>query len=86
MQVNICMANRGYLPLKATPDTLTADNVNNFEKVLKAYYTFTTKDLQDFDGVTAVIEADRDPTSSIFFYSNDTGNFIYTGKFYCIWV
>ena len=77
MQVDICMANRGYLPLKATPDTLIGDNINNFDKVLKAYYTFTTKDLQDFDGVTAVIEADRDPTSSIFFYSNDTGNFIY---------
>lgn len=71
------MANRGYLPLKATPDILTGDDKNNFEKVLKAYYTFTEKDLQNFDGVTAVVEADRDPTSSIFFYSNDTGNFIY---------
>lgn len=75
MIVELARAIRGYITAKQTPSTIT--NTRNFKECLKAFLEFENVDILGFDGVVGTMESVEEPSNSLFFYSNNTGDFLY---------
>lgn len=77
MIVELARAIRGYITAKQTPEVEIAEDARNFKKCLKAFLEFENVDILGFDGIVGTMESVEEPTNSLFFYSNDTGDFLY---------
>lgn len=75
MLIDIALARDGFINKKQT--LVAPTNLNDFELCLKSIFDFVTLDLQGFDGISATIEVDNDPTNSLFIFNIDSGKYLY---------
>lgn len=78
MLMPIALANQGFIDVKSNDiDDLNLLTSDTFIDCLKKILNFEEIDINDFNGNTCNLIVQKDPSNSLFIYTNDTGTFLY---------